>query len=71
MNERIQKLVKQARKKPLGDSWTYCHFGEFEERLAKLIIRECADIAYKCDDLSLGQSYTVAKHIKKQFGIEE
>ena len=64
MHQRIEELAEQARKKPLGNSWTYRHSGEFEQKFAELIVRECADIAdkaepYKSNDL-----------IKKHLGLE-
>ena len=62
MNERIRLLAEQS-----GVEYQYVDL----EKFAKLIVNECADIAYKFDGLTLGQSYTVSKHIKKQFGIEE
>jgi hypothetical protein len=44
MNERIQELAEQARKIPMGDSWTYSHLQEFEQRFAELIVRECIQV---------------------------
>jgi hypothetical protein len=41
MNERIRELALQARKRPIGDSWTYSHPEEFEQRFAELIVKEC------------------------------
>ena len=62
MNERIRLLAEQA-----GIEYQYVDL----EKCAKLIITECANVAYKFDGLTLGQGYTVSKHIRKQFGIEE
>ena len=42
MNERIQLLAEQARKKPMGYSWCYTSLKEFEQKFAELIVRECA-----------------------------
>jgi len=72
VNERIQVLADQAKQSvPQGilavDKWIETYNKEF----ARLIVVECADVAYKFDELTLGQGYTVAKHIKKHFGIEE
>jgi len=72
VNDRIQALATQARQSvPQGildvDKWIETYNKEF----ARLIVLECADVAYKFDELTLGQGYTVAKHIKKHFGIEE
>ncbi len=61
MNERIQELAEQARKKPLGDSWCYANPSEFEQKFAELIVREC--IA-NCDDLNS------MKYIANHFGIK-
>jgi hypothetical protein len=44
MNERIQELAEQARKIPMGDSWTYSHPQEFEQRFAELIVAECIQV---------------------------
>ena len=41
MNERIQLLADQARKKPMGDSWCYTSPKEFEQKFAELIIGSC------------------------------
>ena len=40
MNERIKELAEQAKKRPMGNSWTYCTPEEFEEQFAKLIVKE-------------------------------
>lgn len=72
MNERVQALADQAKQSvPQGildvDKWIETYNKEF----ARLIVLECADVAYKFDELTLGQGYTVAKYIKKHFGVEE
>ena len=41
MNERIKELAEVARRKPMGNSWTYAHLDEFEQRFAELIVKEC------------------------------
>jgi hypothetical protein len=70
MNERILALAEEAKKSvPHGvttDKW----IETYNIKLAKLIVLECADVAYKFDELTIGQGYTVAKHIKKHFGVE-
>ena len=82
MNERIQELAEQARKKPLGDSWTYRHFGEFEEKFAELIVKECMNIAKRTGDNfgswnpdvvvgGQGGTFCVYHNIKNWFGVEE
>ena len=72
MNERVQALAAQAKQSvPQGildvDKWIETYNKEF----ARLIVSECADIARKYDGLTVGQGYTVAKHLLKQFGIEK
>jgi len=72
VNERTQALATRAKENvPQGilavDKWIETYNKEF----ARLIVLECADVAYKFDELTLGQGYTVAKHMKKHFGIEE
>lgn len=70
MNERIHALAEEA-KKSVPDGLTTDKWIEtYNIKLAKLIVLECADVAYKFDELSIGQGYTVAKHIKKHFGVE-
>jgi len=34
------------------------------------LIWDCADTAYRFDGVTLGQGYTIAKHIKKHFEVE-
>lgn len=67
----IKELIKKARRKPMGESWTYATLDEFEQRLAKLIVLESANYVYRYEELPFGQSYTLAKRIKKHFEIEE
>ena len=69
MNERIKKLWDQAAELEPGTSWE--GQTKFMEKFAELIVGECSDVAYRFDGLTLGQGYTVSKHIRKQFGIEE
>jgi hypothetical protein len=74
MNERIKELVKQAwaqrelvsKTKPLDDAFT--------EKLAELIVGECADL-FKNVLISIEtehghQSVMASKFIKDHFGIE-
>ncbi len=65
MVNRLQELAEEARIKPMGNSWAYRVFDEFEEEYGRLIVQECARIAdnaepYKANDLIL-----------KHFGIEK
>jgi hypothetical protein len=65
MNEKIQELIEQARKKPMGDSWCYTSPKEFEQKLAELIVFECIKIAVFKGDSATG------KAIKEHFGVED
>jgi hypothetical protein len=44
---------------------------KFVKHFAELLIRDCADTAYRFDGVTLGQGYTIAKHIKKNYEVEE
>ena len=72
MNERIEKLAVQARAE------TYAHFDDetfdwdvwhtvFQHKFAELIVRECADVAYKYNRCDWAD---VSKSIKEHFGVE-
>jgi len=76
-NEIIKLLAQQARKQPMGNSWTYLHSEQFEEKFAELIVLECM---HECLRMQLGNQYTpeellfqtkYRKIIKEHFGIEE
>ena len=64
MNERLLELMKQA-------DYPAPEIAKRAQKLAELIIRECADVAYHYDGLTIGQGYTVAKHIRKHFEVKE
>ena len=69
MNKQIIKqLAEQARKKPLGNSWTYRLSEEFEQKFAELIVRECciALTPMLRDMISRGQGVDM---IKLHFGM--
>ena len=76
MNERIKELADQAEAYADG---IVDQGGEFHEaytqRLAELIVRECADVAwhYAIDWCPEGESpdYGYARVIKQHFGVEE
>lgn len=73
MNELTRRIAKQAGFEYIKDEgigWAGNHNNSLP-KFAELLIKECANIAYHYDGLTLGQGYTVARHIKKQFGIEE
>ena len=76
MNERIKELAEQARKQPMGNSWTYLHSEQFEEKFAELIVLECM---HECLRMQLGNQYTpeellfqtkYRKIIKEHFGVK-
>jgi hypothetical protein len=71
MNQRIQLLAEQARKKPMGNSWCYTNPAEFEQKFAELIVQDCADLF----EVQYGQSEVsgneVARVLKQHFGVEE
>ena len=65
MNERIKLLAEQA-------GWDN-HHSKFDtriEKFAKLIVRECADIADEHNDYSEGVTLGVGRALKKRFGVE-
>ena len=65
MNERFKELAEQARKKPLGNSWTYRLSGEFEQKFAELIVQECMSTLY------LNGYDDAVVQIQKHFGVEQ
>jgi hypothetical protein len=76
MNDRIKQLAEQARKQPMGNSWTYLHSEQFEEKFAELIVLECM---HDCLRMQLGKQYTpeellfqtkYRKIIKEHFGVK-
>lgn len=68
MNERIQILAGQAEDYADG---IVDQGGEFHEsytqKLAELIVRECADVA----TVNQYQAFTPGYYVKKHFGVEE
>ncbi len=72
MNERIQKLAKQASTyiDPTingGLCWELD-----QEKFAELIVRDCAGIAYEYDAPKMsGPGMIIAGRIESHFGIEE
>ena len=70
MNERIKELAEQARKKPMGNSWTYTTSTEFEFRLSRLLVIEVANLIRAYEGLTVEQGHITAKYIKKHFGVE-
>ena len=70
MNERIDKLAEQA---GMGhERWnTTVQFESFLEKLAELIVRECAELNFRELGLSGSDSFDVSRMIKQHFGVEE
>lgn len=72
MNERIKRLMRQTLDEKFSHTWTTMtpeDLEKFVKYFAELLIRDCADTAYKFDGLTLGQGYTIAKHIKKNYEV--
>ena len=69
MNERFKELAEQARKKPLGNSWTYRLSGEFEQKFAELIVQDCVGIVRNQGPFL--RYNAIAEAIQKHFGIKK
>jgi hypothetical protein len=73
MQKRVKELMGQTLDEKFSHTWTtmtYEDLEKFTTHFARLLIKDCADVAYKFDGLTLGQGYTVAKHFKKNYEIE-
>lgn len=73
MNEHIKRLMGQTLDERFQQTWstmTPADLEKFVKHFAELLIRDCADVAYRFDGVTLGQGYTIAKHIKKNYEIE-
>ena len=82
MNERIKELLIEARKKPMGDSWTYnLNDEEVAQKLAESIVIDCIELCNAKativrDDLSdyekgILEGYKQSrKHISTYFGVK-
>ena len=73
MNKRIEQLMAQTLDEKFSHTWTTLtpeDLEKFVKHFAELLIRDCADTVYRFDDLTLGQGYTIAKHIKKNYEVE-
>ncbi len=78
MNERYKEIAEIARRFPIGGSWTYRHFGDFEQEFARQLIAECVKIVgevqpgyrdYRSQIEEVMRDDCVAA-IKHHFGIE-
>ena len=73
VNERIKRLMGQTLDEKFSHTWTTMtpeDLEKFVKHFAELLIRDCADTAYRFDGLTLGQGYTIAKYLKKHFEVE-
>ena len=73
MQKRVKQLMAQTLDEKFSRTWTtmtYEDLEKFTTHFARLLIKDCADTAYRFDGLTLGQGYTIAKHIKKNYEIE-
>ena len=66
-----EQLIETARRKPLGDSWTYARPDEFAQQLIKLVAIECSNFVFQSEHLTVGQGYMLRKSIQQHFGIKE
>lgn len=71
MNARIRELAEQAQEyaeytTPQGLEW----FDAFKERFSKLLVQECAALAWFAEQYGIGDGLPVSKQIKQHFGIE-
>jgi len=70
MNEQIKQLAEQARLISVDDTTRYASDDEFEQKFARLIVRECMKW---CDAHATinGTAQQIRDSIKKDFGVEE
>ena len=68
MNERIKELLEQA-----GVKYVTMPKDTVYEKLAELIVKECADIGYKAywDNPETVRGIHIQEKIKQHFGVEE
>ena len=73
MQKRVKELMGQTLDEKFSHTWTTMtpeDLEKFVKHFAELLIRDCADTAYRFDGLTLGQGYTIAKYLKKHFEVE-
>ena len=73
MQKRVKELMAQTLDERFKETWTTLtpeDLEKFTTHFARLLIKDCADTAYRFDGLTLGQGYTVAKHLRKHFEVE-
>jgi ABC-type transporter MlaC component len=74
MQKRVKELMTQTLDEKFSHTWSAMtpeDLEKFVKYFAELLIRDCADTVYRFDDLTLGQGYTIAKHIKKNYEVDE
>jgi hypothetical protein len=73
MHKRVKQLMAQTLDDKFSHTWTTmtpADLEKFVKHFAELLIRDCADTAYRFNGITLGQGYTIAKHIKKNYEIK-
>jgi hypothetical protein len=66
MNERIEELAEQSTRSKYWNATTQVMIEDFDkEKFAELIVRECAEVAYK------RSVHSGPSDIFKHFGVEE
>ena len=73
MQKRVKQLMTQTLDEKFSHTWstmTPADLEKFVKHFAELLICDCADVAYRFDGVTLGQGYTIAKHIKKNYEVE-
>lgn len=74
MNQHIKRLMGKTLDERFQKTWstlTPADLERFVEHFSELLIRDCADTAYNHSSLTLGQGYTIAKDIKRHYGVEQ
>ena len=73
MQKRVKELMAQTLDEKFSHTWSTLtpeDLEKFVKHFATLLICDCADTAYRFDGITLGQGYTIAKHIKKNYEVE-
>lgn len=76
MNERIKELAEQAReyattRHPVSNIILSVNLDLFEQKLAELIVKECARVASNQVMDVEGNDWGVRHAVEKHFGVEE
>ena len=74
MQKRVKQLMAQTLDEKFSHTWSTLtpeDLEKFVKHFATLLICDCADTAYRFDGITLGQGYTIARHIKKNYEVEE